>query len=118
MRNFRELEVWKDALNLVDTVYEITNDFPVDERFGLKTQLNRCMVSIPSNIAEGCSRSSNKEIARFIEIAIGSAFEAETQIEIARRRKYTTNEISENLIQDLQKLQRRLNSFRQYLLKN
>lgn len=79
MRNFRELEVWKNALELVKFTYSVTNNYPDNEKFGLVSQMNRAAVSIPSNIAEGCSRNSDKEFKRYLEIAIGSAFELETQ---------------------------------------
>ena len=71
MRNFRNLEVWKEAIDLASLVYTVTKKFPKQEQYGLVSQINRCSVSIPSNIAEGCSRSSEKEYSRFLEIAIG-----------------------------------------------
>ena len=80
MKDFRKLDIWKRGLKLVKQVYVLTNKLPQKEQFGLVSQMNRCAVSIPSNIAEGCSRSSALELARFIEIALGSAFELETQI--------------------------------------
>ena len=87
MRNFRNLEVWKEAIDLASLVYTLTKKFPKQEQYGLVSQINRCSVSIPSNIAEGCSRSSEKEYSRFLEIAIGSSFEMETQLEISKNLK-------------------------------
>ncbi len=103
---------------ITDIVFELLADFPNDERFGLVSQLSRSSVSIPSNVAEGCSRSSNKELARFIEIAIGSAFEVETQLEIACRRKYISEATLQNTVEKLNILQRKLNSFHKYLKNN
>jgi four helix bundle protein len=77
--------VWKESIELVQLVYEITQKFPGDEKFGLVSQLRRASVSVPSNIAEGCSRSSNKEYKRFVEIALVSILELETQLIIAAK---------------------------------
>jgi len=82
MRDFRKLEIWKDSIQLVEEVYSITRKFPDTEKFGLTSQMNRSAISIPYNIAEGCSRSSIIEFSRFLEIALGSSFELETQLEI------------------------------------
>lgn len=78
--NFRELTIWKDSMNLVRKIYVISALLPSEERFGFISQINRCSVSIPSNIAEGSGRSSNKEFMRFLEIAISSSYELETQL--------------------------------------
>jgi four helix bundle protein len=78
--NFRELNIWKDSMNLVRKIYAISALLPAEERFGFISQINRCSVSIPSNIAEGSGRSSNKEFMRFLEIAISSSYELETQL--------------------------------------
>ena len=84
MFNFEELEVWHKAIEFADSVYTITRSFPGDERFGLTNQMRRSAVSISSNIAEGSSRNSRKDFARFIEIATGSVFEVVSQSFIAR----------------------------------
>ena len=78
MRNFRDLEVWQASVLLVKKIYLITAKFPNDEKFGLTSQINRAAISIPSNIAEGCSRTSQKDFSRFLQISLGSAFELET----------------------------------------
>lgn len=78
--NFRELKIWQDAISLVKEIYSLTNDLPSDERFGLVSQLNRCSISIPSNIAEGSGRTSEKEFIHFLRIAISSSYELETQL--------------------------------------
>lgn len=84
MFNFEKLAVWHRAVALADLVYRITTPFPPEERFGLATQMRRAAVSVSSNLAEGCSRGSKADFARFIEIATGSAFELVSQARIAR----------------------------------
>ncbi|WP_371922416.1 four helix bundle protein [Bizionia sp. M204] len=83
MHRFKDLEVWKKSRLFCVEIYSITSKFPESEKFGLSNQLRRASVSIPSNIAEGSSRHSNKDFTRFLEIAIGSAYEIETQLLIA-----------------------------------
>ena len=80
MRNFKNLDVWKDAMNVVKEVYTVSDKLPVNEKYGLRSQTTRAAVSIPANIAEGCSRNSEIEFKRFLEIALGSAFELETHL--------------------------------------
>lgn len=83
MHRFKELEIWKKSRQFCSEIYNMTSSFPSDEKFGLTNQLRRASVSIPSNIAEGSSRNSQKDFSRFLEIAIGSAYEIETQLIIA-----------------------------------
>ena len=78
--NFRELKIWKDSMSLVKLVYLTTLSLPSNERFGLISQINRAAVSIPSNITEGSGRSTEKEFVHFLNIAISSSFELETQL--------------------------------------
>jgi len=85
MHNFRQLNVWHRALSVTESVYKATNAFPESERFGLITQMRRSAVSVASNIAEGSSRSTNKDFRRFLAIARGSASELETQVILAHR---------------------------------
>ena len=87
MFNFEKLDVWQEAIQFADLVYELTGDFPSDERFGLTNQMRRAAVSISSNLAEGSSRVSHTDFARFVEIATGSLFEVVSQSTIALRRK-------------------------------
>lgn len=88
MFNFEKLDVWKKAIDFADFVYSVTRAFPDDERFGLTNQIRRAAVSISSNIAEGTSRHSPQDYARFIEIATGSVFEVVSQSFIAERQNY------------------------------
>ncbi len=86
--NFKKLIIWQESLELVIETYKTTKTFPSEEKFGLTNQLNRCSVSIPSNIAEGTSKSSEKHFKSYLETALGSSFEWETQIIIAFRIGY------------------------------
>lgn len=81
--NFEKLNVWKKSKDLCLLIYEITKQFPKEELYGITSQIRRCVVSIPSNIAEGYAKTSSKENLRFIEIAYGSYYELITQMEIA-----------------------------------
>ncbi|MCB9284185.1 MAG: four helix bundle protein [Lewinellaceae bacterium] len=81
----KELEAWKNGIALVTAIYQITEGFPKGELFGLTNQIRRCAVSIPSNIAEGAARNSDKDFIRFLYIALGSCAELETQLIISRK---------------------------------
>ena len=87
MFNFEKLDVWQEAIQFADLVYEFTGDFPGEERFGLTNQMRRAAVSISSNLAEGSSRVSRTDFSRFVEIATGSLFEVVSQTTIALRRR-------------------------------
>ncbi|MCH5598532.1 four helix bundle protein [Niabella ginsengisoli] len=100
MHNYRELLIWKRSMDFVVRVYEVSTLFPVEEKYGLTVQLRNCSVSIPSNIAEGAGRGSNKQFKRFLEFSMGSINEAQTQIELAFRFKYLTKEHFEILIDE------------------
>jgi len=83
IRGHRDLAAWQESMALAKTIYEITSGFPADERFGLVSQMRRCAVSIPSNLAEGAGRGGKKEFSHFLSIARGSLSELETQITLA-----------------------------------
>ena len=78
MKNYKELNVWKKGIELVKCTYQLAKIFPNEEKFGMISQMTRAAVSIPANIAEGSSRNSDKDYARFLQIALGSAFELQT----------------------------------------
>lgn len=99
MNNYRELLVWKKSINLSIKVYRYTAKFPKEELYGLISQMRRSSISIPSNIAEGSGRSSDKEFVRFLDIAKGSAAELDTQLIIANHLKYL-NDINFNELQN------------------
>lgn len=92
MQTYKDLVVWQKSIELVVEIYRITALFPVEERFGLVSQMRRAAVSIPSNIAEGYARRNKKENAHFVNIAFGSATELETQIIIAKRLNFQYNQ--------------------------
>ena len=109
MRNFRNLEIWNKAISLSKNIYVWTNQFPDKERFGLISQIQRASVSIASNIAEGSSRRSEVDFARFLEIAQGSAFEVETQLTIAKEIGYIKEDQFEKIFIELTILQKQIN---------
>lgn len=115
MHNFKELKVWKAGIALSKSIFEITKAFPSSERFGLKSQMTRATVSIPSNIAEGCGRKSNKELYQFLSIALGSSFELETQIILAKEFNYITEEILQQLSNQIIDIQKMLNGLQKSL---
>ena len=111
MHNFRKLNIWIDAMALAKEVYLLTSKFPKEEKFGLVSQINRCSVSVPSNIAEGSSRSSKKEFAHFIKIALGSLFELETQLILSNEVGFYDIEKLNDLEPKIIKLQKMLSRF-------
>ena len=107
MHNFKKLDIWTKSMDLASEIYSLTNTFPSNERFGLISQMQRSAVSIPSNIAEGSAKSSNKDFSRFLEISIGSSFELETQLILALKLNYVEEGIynsTQNNINELQKM--------------
>jgi four helix bundle protein len=100
MKNYKDLQVWQKAFELCAVIYQITKKFPKEELFGLVSQMRRCAVSVPSNIAEGHGRGSNKEFAHFLRISIGSCNELETQIMLSEKLKYIDKKISSKLQND------------------
>jgi len=110
MRNFRNLEIWEKAIELTKMIYNITSDFPKTEKYGLNSQIQRAIVSVASNIAEGSSRRSEVDFARFLEISIGSAFEVETQLIIAKELGYISEPKYESILSHIQILQKQINA--------
>lgn len=104
MHRFKDLEIWKLSIIFCKLIYEITETFPEKEKFGIINQMRRASVSIPSNIAEGASRKSNKDFSRFLEIAIGSCYELETQLLLSNDLGFLTNNKLEELLIDLNKI--------------
>ena len=97
MTSHKDLKVWQKGIELVKSIYEITQLFPSNEQLGLVSQMRRAAVSIPSNIAEGCGRNSDKELIHFLYIALGSASELETQIIISQELSFLQPEKSEQM---------------------
>jgi len=110
---FKNLKVWHTSMELVELVYVITKSLPNSEAFNLISQINRSAVSIPSNIAEGKGRGSDKEFKQFLYIARGSLFELRTQLELARRLGYIDSD--KKVIEKIVEVQSMLNSLIQKL---
>ena len=117
MRDFRKLIVWQKGHELVLSVYRSTATYPKDELFGLTSQTRRSVCSITHNLAEGCGRSTEVELARFMDIASGSASELENQLLIGRDLHFLKNEDYEKLQCQLVEIRRMLNSYIQKLRK-
>jgi four helix bundle protein len=116
MFNFEKLDVWQKAIDFADLVYKLTRQFPDEERFGLTNQMRRAAVSISSNIAEGSSRSSKSDFARFVEIATGSVFEVISQAFIAHRQSFLSEDQFRKIYTDAEELSRMLSGLRKSLL--
>jgi len=116
MHNFKELKIWQDSMDIVEDIYKESKDFPKNEQFGLVSQINRCSVSIPSNIAEGSGRESNKDFRRFLSIALSSAFELETQLIIASHIGFIKNDDFERIINKINEVQKMIFVFRKKLV--
>ena len=106
MHNFKELKVWQLSRGLVKEIYEITANFPSTEKYGLVSQLRRCTVSIPTNIAEGSGRNTDKDFAQFLNIALGSAYELETLLILSFDVRLLTEEELENLTNRISEIQK------------
>lgn len=91
MKNYKELIIWQKGIQLIKKVYQLSKQFPAEEKYGLVSQMTRAAVSISANIAEGSSRNSDKDYARFLQIALGSAFEVQTYLVIAKEMKLAKN---------------------------
>ena len=105
MNYFKELKVWQKAIELVTNTYLRTQAFPKEELYGLTSQIRRCAVSIPSNIAEGCGRKTEKDFSNFLGIALGSAFEFETQLIISKNLSFIQQEDFSVLESEIQHIQ-------------
>jgi four helix bundle protein len=88
MRNFKKLVIWQKSMMLVNIIYDVSRFFPEDEKYGMRSQFTRAGVSIPTNIAEGCAKKSEKEYLRYMEISLGSSYELETQLLIIEQRNW------------------------------
>ncbi|WP_347174509.1 four helix bundle protein [Polaribacter uvawellassae] len=111
MKTFRDLLVWQKSMNFVTEIYKTSKQFPKDENFGLTSQIRRSAVSIPSNISEGYGREGMKDYLRFLNIAMASLFELQTQSEIAYNLEYIKKEKFDNLYELSREIERMLSSF-------
>jgi len=106
MKTHHDLDVWKNSISLVTRIYAVTKTFPKAEMYGLTSQIRRCAVSIPSNIAEGAARSSKNEFGQFLSISLGSLSELETQLIVANNLKYLGTDDFNGLTGDLTSIRR------------
>lgn len=106
MHNFKDLKVWQKAVDFAVKIYSVTRAYPNDEKFGLVSQMRRAGVSIPSNIAEGCAKTSSKSFANSLEVSLGESFELETQLIISERVGIFDPEIAKEMETDLSEVQR------------
>lgn len=115
MHNFKKLKIWTESMLLVSESYKLTRNFPKFEVYGLASQMNRSAVSIPSNIAEGTSKSSDKHFYNYLEHSLGSAFEWETQLNVAFNEKYVSDDKFNELEQKIKEIQKMISSFKSRL---
>lgn len=118
IHNFRELKVWQKSMVVIKLIYTTTSSFPKSETFGIVSQIQRAAVSIPANIAESCGRNTDKELSRFLDIAIGSSFELETLLQISLDLEYMTSDSYKNILSQLYEVQKMLYGFKQKINNN
>ena len=112
--NYKNLKIWQLSLDIANVISDILTEFPRHERYDLSSQLNKCSVSIPSNIAEGSSRT-DKSFSHFIDIALGSSFELLTQLLVAKHRNYINNNTLKSLEEKIEEFQRMTMGFQNKL---
>ena len=108
MKTYRDLQVWQKSMTLVTEVYKISKGFPKDEAYGLTSQIRRCAISIPSNMAEGYGRNSTNEYIHFLRIATGSLYELQTQMEISMNLYYLNRDEFDKLYELSREIERML----------
>ncbi len=118
MHNFKELKIWSKALELSVSVYKVTSSFPKEDKFGLISQIKRSAVSIPSNIAEGAGRNSEKEFLYFLSVANGSAYELQTQLLISNKLNFLKDEVLDSMLKELDEIQKMNYNFQKILKQN
>ncbi|SOD17915.1 four helix bundle protein [Pedobacter xixiisoli] len=116
MHNFKDLKVWQKSIDLAVEVYQAMASLPADEKFGLISQMKRCSVSIPSNIAEGAGRGSNAQFKHFLTIGQGSAFELETQLIVSNRLGLLNDKSANELIDKTEEVQKMIYSLERKLI--
>ena len=115
MKNHKDLDVWKQSMLLAEQIYNLTKDFPTDEKYGLISQMKRAVISIPSNIAEGAARKGNKEFVQFMYIAMGSLSELETKILLSQRLQFVNS--VDNYLDQIEKIKQMLFGLIRYISK-
>jgi four helix bundle protein len=117
MNSYIELDVWFESRKLVKMIYEACSTFPSEEKFGLTSQIKRCGISVPSNIAEGCGRQTSKDTIHFLHIAKGSLFELETQVYLANDLNFLNEEMLNTILTQITSCKKLLNGFINYYRK-
>lgn len=118
MTNFRNLKIWQKGMELVIEDYKLSEMLPKEEKYALRSQITRAVISIPSNIAEASSKSSQKDFKRFLEMSLGSAFELETQLLMIQRLKVADTEQINQIANSLHEEQKMINGFIKRLTPN
>lgn len=111
MKNFKKLKIWQKGMDIVVKAYELARQYPPEEKYGLRLQVTKSAVSIPSNIAEGSAKSSNRDYKKYLEISLGSAFELETQVLASEMVGYGDKELIASLLGDIDEEQKMIQSF-------
>jgi four helix bundle protein len=115
MRNFKNLDVWKEGRILTKDIYCLTKALPDDEKFGLTSQIKRCVISIPANIAEGSAKDSQKDFGRFLQISLGSCFELESHLILCSDLDLINESEISPILENIQLLQKKIYSLLQYV---
>jgi four helix bundle protein len=115
MRNFKDLEIWKESRALAKDIYLLTRSLPADEKFAMTSQIKRCVTSIPSNIAEGSAKESQKDFARFLQISLGSSFELESHLILCSDLEIIDRDKTAESLKSIQQLQKKIYSFIKYV---
>ena len=111
MKDFKKLMIWQMGMDIVDKVYDMVPSLPSDEKYGIRSQLTRCAVSIPGNIAEGSAKTSEKDYKRYLEISLGSSFELKTHVLVVQRRNWIEEKLITDLLVMVNREQKMLQSF-------
>lgn len=106
MHNFKELKIWNRAMDMVVDVYKTTEKFPSEEKYGITSQIRRSAVSVPSNVAEGAGKNSDKDFVRFLSIAQGSSYELQTQLILSQRLGFIKKENCDAIVNDISEIQK------------
>lgn len=114
--DFKKMRIWQDSMEITKEVYKLTSGFPKNEQYGLIQQMRKAAVSIPSNIAEGCGRGSDPQLAHFLDIAQGSAFELETQLYLANELNFLGTDEMNILVTKLTTLQKMIDGFKRKIV--
>ena len=115
MHNFNNLQIWQMGMDLAQAIYQVCENLPHQEQYGLISQMQRAAVSIPSNISEGAGRATDKDFSHFIDIALGSSFELQTQVLLAERIGYIDGITKESLLSTIDKLQKMMIGYKKKL---